>query len=66
MTCEGCATEIRRELQAVPGVTEVDVSLERRRAAVRWIHSGADLTPLIAAVEKAGYHASVARAEMRR
>src|SRR5262249_39998700 len=66
MTCEGCAAEIRRELQAVPGVTRVDVSFEHRRAEVRWARPGADLTPLIAAVEKAGYHASVAQAETRR
>lgn len=58
MTCSACAGEIEGELRKVPGVVRADVSYERRRAEVRLSTAQPKVQPLIAAVEKAGYHAT--------
>ena len=58
MTCSACAGEIETELRMVPGVVSADVSYERRRAEIRLSTAQPRLQPLIAAVEKAGYHAT--------
>lgn len=60
MTCTACAGEIERELRQVPGVVRTDVSFEQRRAEIALSTSHPKVEPLIAAVEKAGYHATVA------
>lgn len=60
MTCEACAIEIVRELRQVPGVVRADVSFEQRRAEIALSSSQRKIESLIAAVEKAGYHAIVA------
>lgn len=57
MTCEACEGEIERELQAVPGVVQASVDYERSRAEIVVPKAFGDLSPLIAAVEKAGYEA---------
>ena len=59
MTCEACAGEIERELRQVPGVVRADVSFEQRRAAIALSAAQPEVEPLIGAIEKAGYHASV-------
>ena len=59
MTCTGCETEIEHELAAVPGVIAAKVNYERGRAEVRVASAGTSVEPLIAAVEKAGYRASL-------
>lgn len=56
MTCQGCLDQVREALEAVPGVTSAEVSLEAELAAVR----APETTPtadLVAAVEEAGYDA---------
>ena len=58
MTCSACAGEIEGELRKVPGVVAADVSYEHRRAEVRLSAAQPKLESLIAAVEKAGYHAA--------
>ena len=58
MTCSACAGEIESELRKVPGVVHADVSFERRRAEIRLSTEQPKVRPLIAAVEKAGYHAT--------
>ena len=60
MTCSACAGEIEGELRKVPGVVAADVSYERRRAEIRLSSAQPKVEPLIAAVEKAGYHATPA------
>ena len=59
MKCEGCAGTVREALQDVDGVLGADVSLEDRAARVQAEErvSGGDL---VAAVDEAGYGASVA------
>jgi copper chaperone CopZ len=61
MTCSACEAEIETELRRVPGVAAARVSFERRRADV--YVAGASVAPqqLIAAVQKAGYRASMER-----
>lgn len=61
MTCEACAGEIEGELRQVPGVLRADVSFEQRRAEVALSRSDPQIERLIAAVEKAGYHATAAK-----
>lgn len=61
MTCTGCETEIELQLVKVPGVVDATVSFENRRAEVRVASMPAKVAPLIAAVEQAGYRASVER-----
>ncbi len=60
MTCSTCAGEIERELRQVPEVVRADVSFEERRAEIALSAAHPRVEPLIAAVERAGYHATVA------
>lgn len=55
MSCGHCEAAIRKELTALPGVSDVEVSADTGALAV----TGADLdaATLIAAVEAAGYQA---------
>ncbi|MBI5711729.1 MAG: cation transporter [Candidatus Eisenbacteria bacterium] len=59
MTCTACAGEIERELRQVPGVVRADVSFEQRRAEIALSTVRPKVQPLIAAIEKAGYRATV-------
>ena len=58
MTCASCAGRVERALRKVPGVTEVSVNLANERAHVE-ATGGIDPDSLIAAVDKAGYSASL-------
>lgn len=60
MTCVACEGEIEGELQKVPEVVEATVSFAHKRAEVRVANPRVAMRPLIAAVERAGYRASVA------
>lgn len=55
MSCQNCVAHVRKALEAVPGVTGVDVVLEPGSATVT---GDADLAALMAAVEEEGYEAS--------
>jgi heavy metal translocating P-type ATPase len=57
MSCASCVMRLERALLRVDAVSEATVSLATRRAAVQTRSS--DTWPLIAAVEQAGYHATV-------
>jgi Cu+-exporting ATPase len=61
MTCTGCEGEIEHELRKVPGVVDANVNFERKRADVQVATPSTKPALLVAAVEKAGYHASVMR-----
>lgn len=59
MTCVNCVVHVEKALQAVPGVSDVTVALEKG-ATVE--HDGADTQLLVHAVEAAGdYKAEVIR-----
>ncbi len=55
MTCQGCVQSVTRVLQAIPGVTGVDVSLERRQAQVRFDPAQTSPGAFREAIEQAGF-----------
>lgn len=57
MTCGHCVAAVKKALQAVSGVEEADVSLERKEGVVR---GSAPPESLIKAVEGEGYEARLA------
>ena len=56
MTCAACQARVEKVVSKVPGVTSVSVSLLTNSMGVEGTALSADI---VAAVEKAGYHASV-------
>jgi Cu+-exporting ATPase len=59
MTCNNCARHVGEALRGVPGVQMAEVQLDENAATVRWKNGQGDPHQLIAAVEEAGYKASV-------
>ena len=57
MTCMGCERSVSNVLQALPGVSRADVSLERGEAQVEFDPAKVSTTALKAAVVKAGFEA---------
>lgn len=55
MTCASCPYIVRESLSAVPGVTKVNVSFEKKTAVVTFDDSRASVEALSAASTKAGY-----------
>lgn len=55
MTCQGCVASVTRVLKAVPGVRDVQVTLEPGTAKVSYDASQATVQALEAAIEDAGY-----------
>ena len=58
MTCAACATRIEKALNRVPGV-QANVNFATETATARFDPATANAELLVAAVERAGYHASV-------
>ena len=61
MTCAACQARVEKVVSNVPGVTDVSVSLLTNSMGVEGTATSADI---VAAVEKAGYHASVKGVQM--
>ena len=61
MTCAACQARVEKVVSNVLGVTDVSVSLLTNSMGVEGTATSADI---VAAVEKAGYHASVKGAQM--
>ena len=59
MTCMGCVSSVTRVLQALKGVNEVEVSLQEAKATVKFDPALADREALRAAVEGAGFDATL-------
>ncbi len=55
MTCQGCVASVTRVLKAVPGVSDVVVSLQPGTAKVAYDAMRTALPVLKAAIEDAGY-----------
>ena len=55
MTCQGCVASVTRVLKAVPGVSDVVVTLQPGTATVFYDATRATLPVLKAAIEDAGY-----------
>lgn len=56
MECGGCVKSVQNALSRVPGVLNVEVSLEQAKATLQAAES-VRLEPLIEAVEAAGFEA---------
>ena len=59
MTCEGCVGTVTNAVEAVPGVTKADVSLEKNEAVVTADPEEATAENIVAAIREAGYEAEV-------
>ena len=57
MTCQGCVRSVKRVLEALPGVQEARVSLERNTAEVVCDPARVDAKRMTDAVIAAGYGA---------
>ncbi|WP_114110100.1 heavy metal translocating P-type ATPase [Thalassospira xiamenensis] len=57
MTCANCALRVEKALGKLPGVTEASVNFALERADIRALPGQVGDEDVIAAVEKAGYHA---------
>jgi Cu+-exporting ATPase len=62
MTCASCVGRVERALSKVPGVNSVSVNLANERAHIELLGQ-VDAQPLLDAVSRAGYSASVWQAE---
>ena len=63
MTCGNCARHVTEALQSVAGVHSANVSLDSKRALVRWSAGSIHNAPgLLEALERAGYEAEIVEA----
>lgn len=55
MTCMGCVASVRKVLEAIPGVAEVDISLDKGEVIVAYDGAKTGQAQLIQAINDAGY-----------
>ena len=55
MTCGGCVNSVKNVLQKIPGVTSVDVSLDRGIARVKYDAPKTDSSQFREAIKNAGF-----------
>lgn len=55
MTCQGCVSSVGNALRRIPGVAQVQVSLDQSSAKVQFDAERTDLGALKSAVEGAGF-----------
>ncbi len=55
MVCASCTASVKRKLQSIDGVTEVEVSLERRETRVRYREGRTSPEKLAAAISELGF-----------
>jgi len=55
MTCGGCVASVTRVVKALPGVANVEVSLDPGRATVTYDAARTDVKAIERAIEDAGY-----------
>jgi periplasmic mercuric ion binding protein len=61
MTCAACPITVKKALSKVDGVSQVDVTFEKREAVVTFDDAKANVQKLTKATEDAGYPSSVKR-----
>ena len=61
--CEACAAVITKSLRNVPGVSKVDVDVEKKEVVVRFDSAKATVDDLTAATAKRGFPSSVRKVE---
>ena len=55
MSCQGCVKNVTGVLQALPGVEQVDVSLEAKQASIVYDPAKVGTPQFSAAIEDAGF-----------
>ncbi len=60
MHCQACVARVEKALSSLPGVSAVEVSLERNQARATYEPSRARTADLVKAIEEAGYKAGPA------
>jgi copper chaperone len=63
MTCGGCVASVKKALGALPGVDNVDVSLSKHQAEIRFDESKVAVDKMRSALTSAGYGVDVASAK---
>jgi copper chaperone len=58
MSCDACVGHVKKALEALAGVTLVDVDLAKKQAVVEYDHHGATIEQMIEAVDEEGYSAT--------
>ena len=58
MSCQGCVNSVTKVLQALPGVTRVDVSLERGEAVLTHEPGSPAREAVLHAIDEAGFEAA--------
>lgn len=61
MSCVSCAATVKKTLQKIGGVAEVEVSLEHRTARIRYVDGKVSPDQLVAAINGLGYRAGAPR-----
>ncbi|HHY50979.1 MAG TPA: mercury resistance system periplasmic binding protein MerP [Alphaproteobacteria bacterium] len=61
MTCAACPITVKKVLSKVEGVSQVDVSFDKREAVVTFDDAKTSVRKLTQATENAGYPSSVKR-----
>src|SRR5438128_10274267 len=61
MSCVSCAATVKKTLQTIAGVAEVEVSLEHRTARIRYVDGKVSPDQLVAAINRLGYRAGLPR-----
>lgn len=62
MDCPVCPLTVKRALSRVPGVSQVEVSYEKRRAVVMFDDTKADVSTLTESTKNAGYPSTMVEA----
>jgi copper chaperone len=60
MHCQGCVRSVTGAVSQVPGVTRVDVSLDKKAATVQFDSTAVKPATIVAAIEGAGFEARAA------
>jgi len=66
LVCSSCAARVKRALEAIDGVTKVEVSLQRREARVRYVEAKVSPNALVVAIDELGYKAGTPAVERGR
>lgn len=59
MNCAACPITVKKALSKVPGVSKIDVNLDRREARVTFDDAKANVEALTRATQDAGYPSTV-------
>lgn len=59
MSCSACAARIKKTLNAIDGISDVEINLADRNARIRFVPSKINPDRLVSEINALGYHASL-------